>query len=264
MQQGWIKLHRELINKPIWTESTAQQKTVLITLLLMANHNRKEWEWKGKKYQAKPGQLVTSLNSIARNAGVGISIQNVRTSLKRFEKFGFLTNESTNKNRLITIVNWDIYQEKESSLTKGLTGDQQATNKQLTTNKNVRIKECKNSTKRDSRKRVYDETSNYYQLAIFFYKQIQQNNPNHKKPNFQTWSDDIRKMIDLDKRTEEQVKYLMKWVQQDNFEMTNVLSPAKMRKRFDQLAMKVKRESKQVPSNVTPITQGAKKYNYGF
>ena len=48
----------------------------------------------------------------------------------------------------------------------------------------------------------------------------------------------------MDNRTEEQIKYLMKWVQQDDFEMTNVLSPSKIRKRYDQLVMKVKNQKK--------------------
>ena len=60
----------------------------------------------------------------------------------------------------------------------------------------------------------------------------------------QKWSDDIRKMVELDKRTEEQVKYLMKWVQEDDFEMANVLSPSKLRDRFDQLVIKVKKDKR--------------------
>jgi hypothetical protein len=138
--QGWVSLHRELIEKPIWLESTPEQKTVLITLLLLANHKENEWEFKGEKYKAKPGQFVTSLEKIQLKSGKGISLQNVRTALKRFEKYEFLTNESTNKNRLITIVNWGFYQDVNSETNKQtnkqLTSNQQATNKQLTTNNN--------------------------------------------------------------------------------------------------------------------------------
>ena len=137
---GWIVLHRKLLDKPIWFESTAEQKVILITLLLMANHAEKEWEWQGQKYVAKPGQFVTSLSKIAEVCGEGISFQNVRTALKRFEKYGFLTNESTNKNRLITINNWAFYQNNSNDTNrqpnKQLTSNQQATNKQLTTNNN--------------------------------------------------------------------------------------------------------------------------------
>lgn len=148
--QGWISLHREIVEKAIWTESTPEQKVILITLLLLANHKEKEWEWKGDKYKAKPGQFVTSLQSIAKKSGKGITVQNVRTAINRFEKYEFLTNESTNKNRLITIVNWGIYQDKNKQLTSKLTSNQQATNKQLTTNNNDNNDNKKDIANQDS------------------------------------------------------------------------------------------------------------------
>ena len=110
MEMGWFKVHRCLMDKPIWTLSTPEQKVILITLLSMANHEANEWEWKGQKYVVKPGQIITSLIAIANKAGEGVTKQNVRTALTRFEKLNFLTNESTMTGRLITIVNWGLYQ----------------------------------------------------------------------------------------------------------------------------------------------------------
>ena len=136
MRGGWIKLHRQLLDKAIWQCSTPEQKTILITLLMMANHERKEWEWKGKKFVCEPGQFVTSLSSIVKNAGKGITIQNVRTALEKFKKYEFLTYESTKTGRLITIENWGIYQSEDEKLTKKSTKHQQRANKELTTNKN--------------------------------------------------------------------------------------------------------------------------------
>ena len=166
---GWIKLYRELLEKPIWFESTPEQKTILITLLLMANHDGRQWEWQGKQYYAGPGQFVTSLSKIAEKAGPGISMQNVRTALKRFEKFNFLTNQSTKVNRLITIVNWGIYQDNPNEPNKDdnsqLTKSQQSTNKELTTNKNVRNKECKNID-------VVDKQVDPISKAIRTYEQV--------------------------------------------------------------------------------------------
>ncbi len=138
MADGWVKLHRCLLDKAIWKKSKAEQKAVLITVLLLANHKNNEWEWQGKKYTCKPGQFITSLQSLAETAGTTIQI--VRTSLQRFEKYEFLTNESTKTGRLITIVNWGFYQAKDDEpnkvANKDLTDDQQTTNKDLTTNKN--------------------------------------------------------------------------------------------------------------------------------
>lgn len=140
MSEGWIKLHRCLFKKPIWKLSTAEQKAVLITLLGMANHKQKEWEWNGHKFKCEPGQFITSIESICEACGKGISKQNVRTALARFEKFEFLTNQSTKYGRLITIINWGIYQGDTEIpnivANKDLTKGSQSTNKGLTPNKN--------------------------------------------------------------------------------------------------------------------------------
>lgn len=136
METGYIKLYRILIKKPIWLNSTPEHKAIMITLLLLANHEPAEWEWMGKKFKVQRGQFVTSLESIRKKTGKGISIQNVRSCLKRLEKLDFATNEATKAGRLITIVNWDSYQPKKEKATKIPTVEQQSSNKAATPNKN--------------------------------------------------------------------------------------------------------------------------------
>lgn len=139
-EQGWICLYRDLLDKAIWQNSTAEQKTILITLLLMANHEPNQWEWKGKKYTVKSGEFITSLEKIVARCGKGITTQNVRSALKRFEKLQFLTNESTKQNRLIKIENWRFYQgrgnQPNKATNKEVTKTQQRPNKEVTTNNN--------------------------------------------------------------------------------------------------------------------------------
>ncbi|SDI14951.1 hypothetical protein SAMN05192534_12330 [Alteribacillus persepolensis] len=236
MSEGYIKLYRSLLDDHLFIESTPEQKVIMIALLLMVNHKENDWEWKGERYTVQPGQVITSLPKIAEKAGKGISVQNVRTALNRLKKHGFLTDKSTNKNRLITIVNWGKYQGSANESTDELTGNQQATNRQLTPNKNEK------NEKKNTRKYIFEDT--HLAIAEYFYKRILENNPSHKKPNLEKWADDIRKMMEIDKRTEEQIRYLIDWVQKDDFEMVNVLSPSKMRKRFDQLVIKVKKSKK--------------------
>lgn len=157
MSQGWISLHRILLEKPIWIKSTPEQKVILITLLLMANHKESEWEWEGEKFKVNPGQMVTSLESISEKCGKGITIQNVRTAIQKFEKYEFLTNKSTKTGRLITIVNWRDYQEDESAINndtnKDLTDTQQRPNKDLTPNNN-------DNNDNNDNKNIYTEIQN--------------------------------------------------------------------------------------------------------
>jgi DNA replication protein DnaD len=119
MYQGWVKLHRILLDDPIWKCTTPIHKAVFITLLLDVNYSENEWEWQGKPFKCKAGQLITSLDSLASKCGKKITPANVRSALDKFVKYGFITNESTKTGRLITIVNWEKYQINDAELYKG-------------------------------------------------------------------------------------------------------------------------------------------------
>ncbi|WP_371378815.1 hypothetical protein [Sporomusa aerivorans] len=171
---GYILLHRRILEKPVWTGSTAEQKAILITILLLANHKEKSWVWNGKKFKAKPGQFVSSLDKIAEIAGV--TIQNVRTAINKFCKLDFLTNESTKTGRLITVVNWRVYQteiktdNKDTNIptnkapNKELTKHQQTANKQLTTTNNDK------NDKNDNNILIYTQNDNLAKAIREFIK----------------------------------------------------------------------------------------------
>ena len=256
MTGGWIKLYRQLLEKPIWQESTPEQKVILITLLSMANHEEREWEWQGEPYKASPGQFVTSLESIRKKCGKGISLQNIRTALKRFERYEFLTNEPTNKNRLITIVNWEVYQSKDNDLTKQSTSNQQATNKQLTTNKNEKNEknEKNNNYVATRKKRVYADDDPNKKLAILLLKLIRKNQ-NIKEPDLDKWANTIRLTIESDKRTGREVQDMIVWATSNDFWSGVILSPTSLRKHFDKMAIqKNKRKQQNISNDELPET----------
>ncbi len=136
----------------------------------MVNHDTEEWEWNGKKYLCRPGQKITSLQSIAQEAGKGISIKNVRTAIERFEKLEFLANESTKQNRLITVLNWELYQSAEENRQS----IRQRGGKGVATNKNERMKEEK---KKDIE---------YTQIFETVYKNYPR--PQAKADTFKSWT----------------------------------------------------------------------------
>ncbi|ARW21839.1 conserved phage C-terminal domain-containing protein [Levilactobacillus brevis] len=145
--QGWVKLYRELLDKPIWLLSTSNQRSILIAILLLANHSENKWEWKGKPFVVKPGQFITSADSLAKKSGRGITRQAVRGAMQRFTKLGFITSEATNTNTLINVVNWGSFQVKENETTSETTNEQPSDNQRTTTNKND-----KNDKKKDKSK----------------------------------------------------------------------------------------------------------------
>jgi len=140
MNEGWFKIYRCLFKKAIWLNSTPEQKVILITFLGMANHEGKEWEWRGKQFKAEAGQFVASANSIMSKSGIGISRQNVRTALTKFKKYDFLTYESTKTGILVSIVNWGLYQGGKAIVNQSdnpkVINVSPIRNQSLTTNKN--------------------------------------------------------------------------------------------------------------------------------
>lgn len=140
---GYFKLHRELFEKPIWTESTLEQRMVLITLLSMASYKKNTWVWRGNTYEIEPGQFITSLASIQEKCGNRVSTSRIRTSIEKFENLDFLTNKSTKQGRLITIVNWGLYQsDEEKSQRKSQTTPKNVA-KEIATIKNKTLKNYK-------------------------------------------------------------------------------------------------------------------------
>ncbi|MDQ0494027.1 hypothetical protein [Paenibacillus brasilensis] len=152
---GWIKLHRKILKSPVYRLLNSKQRDVMMTILLLANHESNTWEFRGEVYEVEPGQFITSLDSLKETCASDVTTQNIRTALLKLEKHGFLTNESTKKNRLITVVNWGFYQgssvDSNKEINRQPTNSQQTANKQLTTNKNDKnLKNDKNDKKKDS------------------------------------------------------------------------------------------------------------------
>ncbi|MEG0857802.1 MAG: hypothetical protein RSG52_15155 [Terrisporobacter sp.] len=209
----------------------------MMTILLMANHKQATvtLEPTGKKINILPGQFITSRKKLAEKCGKGISEQMVRSALDFFENAEFLTKQSTDKSTngytLITVANWELYQDKEKNQPSNQPGNQLRVNQESTTNKNE---------KNEKNKKLYVETSNEYRLAKFLFEHIRKNNPEAKEPNYQSWSQQFDYIIRIDKRDLEEVKRVIAWCQKDSFWCANILSPLKLRKQYEQLEIKMK------------------------
>ncbi len=127
--EGYIKLFRSLLTWE-WIDKPETLST-FIFLLLVANHSDNEWHGT----TIKRGQTVTSYTEIAHK--MGLSVQQVRTSIKRLKSTGEITHEKTNRYSLITIRNYEVYQSIiNTQINNQATVSQQSSNNQLTTNNN--------------------------------------------------------------------------------------------------------------------------------
>lgn len=124
MEQGWIKLHRSLLEWE-WYDDV-NTKCLWIHLLLKANHQKNVWH--GVTVQR--GEVITGRIELAKE--LGISEQSIRTSLTKLKSTSNITIKTTNKFSVISIQSYDDYQQ----INQQIPNNQPTTNQQLTTNKN--------------------------------------------------------------------------------------------------------------------------------
>ena len=125
---GWIRIHRKFLDWEWFNKSEAVH--LFMYLVLKANH--KDGQWQG--IDVKRGQFITSFGKVSTDTG--ISLQTIRTLLKKFEKTNEINIQTTNKFTIVTICKYECYQQENEPTNTQLTNKQQTTNNQLTTNKN--------------------------------------------------------------------------------------------------------------------------------
>ena len=77
-----------------------------------------------------------------------------------------------------------------------------------------------------------------FAIARWIWAKIQEMQPNRKPPQLNQWANDIRLMRTQDGRTHEQIRTVFEWAHADPFWKTNILSPGKLRSKFDDLDLK--------------------------
>ncbi|MDH5160372.1 DnaD domain-containing protein [Heyndrickxia oleronia] len=138
--QGWVSIHRKIMNNPVWQDPKLLKLWMLC--LLEASHKEHE-QLVGKQIiKLEPGQFITGRFSLAESYNYGMKKNekvNERTLwrwLKGLENDDFLTIKSETKYSVVTINNWNLYQHDVQL------NDQQVSNKcpanvqQVSTNNN--------------------------------------------------------------------------------------------------------------------------------
>ena len=88
-------------------------------------------------------------------------------------------------------------------------------------------------------------TNDDLRAANWIFGLIKNLSPNVKTPDFANWANEIRLMRERDGRTHKDICELFKWANEDEFWSANILSPSKLRDKWDQLEIK-KRSCKAV------------------
>ena len=145
----YVKISRKILE---W-EWYKDVNTKVVFFHIHIKANRKNGRFQGMEIPR--GSFVTSYQSLAEETG--LTVMNVRTAIKHLKLTQEITVSQHSKFSVITVKNYDAYQTANKVANNQLTGNQQATNRQLTTieeGKKERKEEYNKSPKGDYESRT--------------------------------------------------------------------------------------------------------------
>jgi len=225
MNEGWIMLHRKLLDDPIIQRP--KYCHLWIVLLLKAQHKRSDFIWDNQRQTLQPGQLITGRKQLSQETRIPEST--IERILKYLESEHQIGQQTTPKFRIITIKNWEKYQSLRQS-------GQQTDNKRTTDGQQM---DTYNNDKNANNDNKYSQNSDEFQLSKLLLDLILERKPDFKKPSLAKWSVHIDRLLRLDGRDAARVEEVIRWCQKDSFWQNNILSTEKLRKHFDQLELQM-------------------------
>lgn len=177
--QGWVSIHRKIMNNPVWQDPLLLKLWMLC--LLEASHKEHEQLVGRQVVKLQPGEFVTGRFSLAESYNKGMKKSekvNERTLwrwLKGLEDGGFLTIKSTTKYSVISINNWSLYQNN----------DQQMSNKCPT---NVQQVSTNNNGNKGNKLFSSNNTDSDFSQIMTFYQQNLQKGVSESPFNLQLLS----------------------------------------------------------------------------
>lgn len=127
MSNGWIKLHRKILDCFIWQDKPYDKARAWIDLLLLAMHSDKKMLIDDDVVIVRRGEFMTSIVKLADRWGW--SRNKVMRYLDMLECEQMLNTKRTPKGTLVSIIKYDVYQivdmsnETPYETTNGTTGE---------------------------------------------------------------------------------------------------------------------------------------------
>lgn len=130
---GYIKLHRSLLDNPVVMKDSDHLAVWTYLLLQAAYSDGVSVMFAGRRMKLKPGEFTTGRKRIASE--LQISESKVQRILKLFESEQQIEQRTDRQCRLISIVNWNKYQQSEQR------NEQRVNNDRTTSEQRVNTKE---------------------------------------------------------------------------------------------------------------------------
>ena len=142
---GWLKLYRSILDSAVFQD--AEVLKVWIWLLCNVAFEQHDTICYGKVIHLKPGQIATGRKKIAQCTD--LSENKVYRALTVLKSLGNIEIKATNKYSIITVSNWDKYQDENGKRTSSeqQTNSKTATEEHQSNSKTTQHKNGKNVKK---------------------------------------------------------------------------------------------------------------------
>jgi DNA replication protein DnaD len=250
LREGWISLYRNIQDHWLWQEKPYDKAHAWIDLLLSANHKDIKVLIGNELVVVKRGSFITSQLKLMNKWGWGKA--KLIKFLTLIDTDGMIEYNSTKHYTMVAINNYEMYQNQTSfkqdvpmdsedlQTTSRPQSDRKQTTKQPQSDHGTYTNNNVNNENNDNNvNNKYTSDSNEYRLATYLFNYIKRNNPKAKEPNLQKWSKTFDYILRIDEREIEEVKAVIKWSQDNNFWFKNILSPNKLREKYDTLYLQM-------------------------
>ena len=160
--QGWIKIHRDLLDNELWSDKPFTKGQAWVDLLLLANHRDKNVLLGNCTELVERGSFITSELKLMERWGWGR--KKVKLFLNFLESQKMIERNANNKRTAITIVNYGFYQ--DCDLPKEQQKDSKRTAKKQRRDSTGTAKEHKQERKNERMKEYIDTNVSIKQHSI--------------------------------------------------------------------------------------------------
>lgn len=107
---GWVSLHRAILEWEWYDDINATR--LFIHCLLRANHEATTW----RGIDIPRGSFYTSLDTLSKETR--LTVKQIRTCFTKLERTGELASSGQARGRMVTVVNYDSYQQEGKQVDK--------------------------------------------------------------------------------------------------------------------------------------------------
>lgn len=246
--RGYVRLYRKILDSAVFASATLLK--VFVWCMAKATHRPINVAMRTGRgatvVSLNVGQFVTGRKVAAVELGMPEST--VNDLLHRLADLGCISIQPNTHFSVITVCNYSTYQDGGSDDQQATrhpsnnqpTGKQQPSDTHPTHTNTINTEAQKHI---DSSRRALRFDADDLAFANYVWNRVQAIQPTRQTPDLDRWANSVRLAREADGRTLADLRAIFDVAHADSFWQTNILSPDKLRAKFDDLDLKLRKRN---------------------